>query len=158
MLFRSHLPFTSCPALGGASTCFCFRVRRKKLVDGRPSPTMTKKRKARRRSRSPHCPQVFNNSKRLACLVANARAESSHRLSGEGCASQPSPESDTEPGKEVRMSKVSYVASGSLCSRVFVESAGASQRGDRDASPSGYPQSTPRRGTRQGSDIDDIGS
>ena len=38
------------------------------------------------------------------------------------------------------MSKVSYVASGGLCSRVFVESAGASQRGDRDASPSGYPK------------------
>ena len=55
------------------------------------------------------------------------------------------------------MSKVSYVASGGRSSRVFGENAGASQRGDRDASPSGYPQSTPRRGTRQGSDIDDFG-
>ena len=39
-----------------------------------------------------------------------------------------------------------------------LESAGASQRGDRDASSSRDTKRRPRRGTRQGSDIDDIGS
>ena len=58
--------------LGPSIHVFLFPSSPKKLVDGRPSPTMTEKKFADFQ----HCPQVFNNLKRLACLAWESRAES----------------------------------------------------------------------------------